>query len=442
MTAICPYDEVDKTKFPHNMSVCGEVKIGSVYDTDAEDKVIALYRNECVGMANVAFDNITSKSEVFLTIHGNEAMNNKEIRFQLWQASTGKVLELTPSRKITFTHGAVYGCGDPTPLVFSTSGSETQNIALNTGWNWISFNLNLAAQTALINDHMTAEEPWVEGDLIKNPASQQFCTYSETKDAFAGTLTGFDYQQIYMVYAKNGNILRIGGDPLEQNDMHLTLRGDDQWNALPCLLNQSTPLTEALADYYDHASAGDLIKAHDRFAYFSADKKWVGDLTALRPGEGYLFRRMGAGPVTINFFNKASQVESRKTAPLKEESLFTRAATNMTMIAQLVESQKSKVESLRAFIGDELVGVATQIDSLYFLTISSDFAGELRFETEDGTPLTAEQPISYVPDAHAGSLKAPVLLRPADNRPYKIIENDHVIIIRNNEKYDITGQKL
>jgi hypothetical protein len=45
-------------------------------------------------------------------------------------------------------------------------------------------------------------------------------------------------------------------------------------------------------------------------------------------------------------------------------------------------------------------------------------------------------------DSHHGTLKAPIILRPGDDRPYKIIENQHVIIIRNNEKYDITGKKL
>ena len=35
------------------------------------------------------------------------------------------------------------------------------------------------------------------------------------------------------------------------------------------------------------------------------------------------------------------------------------------------------------------------------------------------------------------------LLKPAaDERPYKILENDRVVIIRNNEKYGIDGQKL
>ena len=52
--------------------------------------------------------------------------------------------------------------------------------------------------------------------------------------------------------------------------------------------------------------------------------------------------------------------------------------------------------------------------------------------------------VNYVPDAHHGSLKAPVLLRPAEDETgvYKIIDNDHVIIIRNGERYDVTGVRL
>ena len=461
MQAEPPYDNVDKNKYPHNMSLCGEVMIGNAYDTDANDLVIALYRNECVGIANVAFDALTGKSEVFLTVHGNDEMVRKDIRFQLWQASTGKVLELTPNRKILFAHGYVYGCGEPTPLIFSTSGSETQNIALNTGWNWISFNLNLLPGTTSINEHMSAEGPWEEGDLIKNPASQQFCTYSADQDAFAGTLRGLDYQQIYMVYAKNGNTLRIGGDPLEQSKMQLTLRGNGRWSAMPCLLNQSTPLTEALADYYDHASAGDLIKAHDRFAYFSADKKWVGDLTALRPGEGYLFRRLGQGDVIINFYNKAANAPGASPRWNGESGLRLegQSATNMTMIAT-IEGLTANGQKLMAYIGDELVGVATPItitnhqspitngvaEVLYFLTISSDAAGSpIEFRTEDGQELTAnsQEPIAYVPDSHHGSLKAPVVLTTNDQLlTTKIIENNHVIIIRNGKRYDVTGKKL
>ena len=55
-------------------------------------------------------------------------------------------------------------------------------------------------------------------------------------------------------------------------------------------------------------------------------------------------------------------------------------------------------------------------------------------------PFNPQTPYSLF--CHYGTLRAPIILKPGDNRPYKIIENDHVVIIRNNEKYDITGKKL
>jgi len=50
--------------------------------------------------------------------------------------------------------------------------------------------------------------------------------------------------------------------------------------------------------------------------------------------------------------------------------------------------------------------------------------------------------IGYQPDAHHGSLKKPVILTPGDNGPYKLIENDHVIIIRDGKTYDLLGQPV
>ena len=446
VTAQCPYAEPDKNKYPSNMFVCGQVVRNGSFDTNSDDKVIALYRNECVGLANITFDSQANRSDVYLTIHGNDAMYKRELNFLLWQASTGRLSNLTTSTQILYANNAVYGCTDGQPVLFDVSGHDMQVIQLNPGWNWVSFNLDLQPNVALISKVMSATTPWAEGDIIKNPATQHFVVYNEQNDAFMGDFNYLRHIYTYMVLCQNGNTMRICGNSLSADSMYVTLRGGGLWSAFPCLFNQAMDITEALADYYDRATPGDLIKSHDRFAVFTNDRKWVGDLTAIRPGEGYFFRRQAEGDVNVKCFNKPSAVSRRRMT----QAGAGRAATNMTMIAELVESQKSgqspKVESLRAYIGDELVGVTEPImvddQPLYFLTIQSDAVGELRFEAEDGTPLTADEPIAYAADAHAGSLKSPVMLRPADERPYKIIENDHVIIIRNNEKYDITGQKL
>ncbi len=157
VTTECPYEEPETSKFPYNMSLCGQVKIGDVFDSDPNDKVIALCNNECVGMANVDFDNVTNKSNVFITVFGKEEMNGKPIQFRLWQASTGKVYDLSPNCDIVFAHGAVYGCGDSELVILTTNGNERQTIKLNAGWNWTSFNLDLRQYVAKIDKIMTAD---------------------------------------------------------------------------------------------------------------------------------------------------------------------------------------------------------------------------------------------------------------------------------------------
>jgi len=375
-------------------------------------------------------------------VYGKEDMSRKLISFQLWQASTGKIFGLTPSRDVLFAHGYVYGCGSDEPIILSCNGSERQQIELSPGWNWASLNLDLHGSGKELKTCMTAALPWKEGDLIKNPNTRQFSTYDEANDAFVGTLQTLHYSQIYMIQTANGNTMRISGNILPEDSMKIRVRGDGQWSVMPCLFDQRVSVTEALADYYQNATPGDLIKAHNRFATFSSDKRWVGDLTALQPGEGYLFRRMGKGAVEISFFRKEAKGERRK-AKAADPDVFSNphAATNMTMIAR-VEGLEVRGYGLRVFVGDELAGVASPIDSLYFITIQSDQVGELRFEMDGETLIPEVGTINYSADAHAGSIKAPIVLKPTDERPYKILEDNHVIIIRNGERYDVTGKRL
>ena len=81
-------------------------------------------------------------------------------------------------------------------------------------------------------------------------------------------------------------------------------------------------------------------------------------------------------------------------------------------------------------------------ETFYYLTIQSDRVGELRFEMNGETYAPESGKINYFADAHHGSMVAPIILRKGYDRPYKIIENEHVVIIKNNEKYDVTDKKL
>lgn len=238
-----------------------------------------------------------------------------------------------------------------------------------------------------------------------------------------GTLDRLHYSQIYMAYSQHPNRVRIAGDTLPEDSMKVTVRGDGQWSMLPCLFNRTTPISEALASYFQKAKPGDLIKAHDRFAVFSEDLRWEGNLIALRPGEGYLFRRLGLGSVVIPFYHQTTTPAPQRTS--RQDNAQTayfsnpNASTNMTMIAKVEPSAFSTQPSaIRVYVGDELAGVAEPMDSLCFITIQSDRNGSpLRFETEDGIvlgPLSLAT-VNYAPDAHHGTLRAlrtmPISLR-------------------------------
>ena len=117
----------------------------------------------------------------------------------------------------------------------------------------------------------------------------------------------------------------------------------------------------------------------------------------------------------------------------------------------------SPKDVLHAYIGDEQVGVAAPLSEaspssnapLYFLTISSNITGTLRFTTTDGQELFIAPSslqggvgdrLTYVPDAHYGTLNDPVLLVPGDEQqPYKVIEDDRVVIIRDGVRYNVQG---
>ena len=466
--AICPWNPVDGGQFDQSMSLCGQIVLADendvvVQDTSNDDIVAAFCNGVLVGTANNTFDNTSNKSYVYLTIYGKEENTNKPLSFKLWQASTGRVYNLTTERVIQYRENGIEGYAPAAPIVFTAYAGLSQQIALKKGWNWISLNLKPVGN-GILNTTLPAAQGWSNEDLIKSSVSRSFSQFVKngTDEQWVGTLNRINYQNMYMVYVHQANPdLMVDGTRLADAERVLTV--NKGWNSIACLLDEVTPVGEALADYYDKATEGDLIKSKNAVAVFSQDGKWVGSLTHLRPGEGYLFRRYGEGAVPLTLQegsepnSEASQQRLKGYLPDVTDAGFSNpsAATNMTMIAT-ISGQQSAVsgQPIKVYVAGELAAVAQPItindEQLYFLTIQSDNIGApLRFEM-DGQWLNVQindqivnDQIVNVPDAHHGSLRAPVLLEPVeDDRPYKIIENDQVIIIRNNEKYDVTGKKL
>ena len=484
--AVCPWESsnIDQQGNTNTMSLRGQVYIESeygsgYYDTDERDQVAVFCEGQLVGLTNNTFATNVNTSYVYLTINGNSNMAGRPLSFKLWQASSGKIYNLTPSARQTFIPNAMRGISPEEPIRLSTSAGEIQQLSLTQGWNWISWYVRPA------NDQLDyifpMESGFSDGDLIKSPTSQSFAelTYIPDGATWRGSLRTTNYKTMYMMRVQDAVNTTIEGKPLNDEQRTLTIRKG--WNGIAYLLSEPASTRDALADYFDKATVGDIIKSHTQFAVFTENGKWEGSLQSLRPGQGYLLKRLASGSVTMQFVQPASRNMPKKAplssdplSPSSTEPAFTNphAASNMTMIAKVESEEMQKGENIRVFIGDELVGTAESLSlslgegrgevSLYFFTIQSDVTGgTLRFETEDGESLTVKRSDSdnglstkwsvnevvYVPNAHLGSLKSPVILTPyplgeGRGEVYKLIEDDHVIIIRNGVRYDVTGKKL
>ena len=490
--ATCPWT-LDQTELNRSMSLIGQVQIpagnGTIQiDTDSQDMVAAFVGEQCVALAPVRLNQQT-KPVTYMTIYGNDSHAGKALRFQLWHAKNGKVYILAPSEDIPFRANECYGC-EGTPITLTVTDRQVQLLTLQPGWNWFSLYLKPTYRSDLTR-LFCSSDAWTNGDIIKNPEEQYFAEYQMNTSPIRwyGTLSTIRYRSIFLAHVSNPILLQIEGDRLDDEGRTLTL--EQGWNVLPYLLTEKQSLTDALADYYDDASEGDLIKSRDAFAVFSQAGKWEGNLTYMQPGLGYMLRRLAPDPCSFTYYtyNQLDQGAITRDAPtvgtdkvqaLKEVRSIGRtidetesikvlvSATTMSLIATIEVDEGldlhplSSTYTLAAYIGNRLVGVGypqqvgtTTEDAIFFLSIADGaeasgqwFAhgGQIRFVLLcNGEPVAhGTQTLPYEQDTVVGTLRKPYRITfhtidDMQDKPYKILENQQIYIIRNENKYNILG---
>jgi hypothetical protein len=409
--AFCPWGDANPNGYERQMTLRGQVMVDGVYDSDPNDIVAAMIGNDIVGMANVDFNGEAGTSYLYMTIYGSEVLENMPVKFRLWQASTGRIYSLSSSTAVTYHTDNMVGLPPSAPVLLSTSANEVQNLDIMEGWNWISFYLKPDANSA-IGDLLYNATPWDEEDQLKSVATLQFAEWDG--DQWVGTLTRLDHKQMYMMRTGEFHFnTQLAGRRLS-SEADRTIPLHQGWNAFPYLLSSTENITNAMADYIEHVSVGDIIKSQTAFAVYSENERWEGSLKALTPGHGYLLHRQADGTVNFTFRPSRSSKGARSDVSDPSDQPF-RPATNMTIIARI--EGMSNTLPLRAFVAGENVGVAEPMfvdgDTLYFLTLGTDHAGDVAFLLEqDGMQkeLRAQEPIVATGNRHLGTLANPVVL--------------------------------
>ncbi|MEO9003944.1 MAG: LamG-like jellyroll fold domain-containing protein [Ginsengibacter sp.] len=420
--------QVNPADFQYNMTIYGKIRIQNIFSDDNEDMVAAFIDGKCVGLVHNAYLKQKDLWYVFLTVYNNSASLTGNIEFRAWDASTGKIYQAIPSTSgIKFLSNAIIGTSDD-PVIFDGQEMIFQNLELNKGWNWISFNL-YSPNLSSVNTTL-ANGIWVPGDEVKNNDVGAFDQYSNSIE-WKGSLTrsgGFNNTSLYMLNTVTAQKVNINGTRETIDTKQIPVKGN-RWNYISYLPQVNMTVEEALADYT--ASDQDVIKSQTGFTMYSSRNGWVGNLTYLEPGKGYmLYRKVntntsfvyptigGSLNIERGSANAGNQFERLNylQAPVANNFSY---ADNMTLMAGVEGFSLRSNDKMLVYAGSELRGEALQIENpftktgTFFFNIAGNEQVPLSFRIERMGQVVAQADsvVSYRSNSIRGTLEKPVMLQ-------------------------------
>lgn len=423
---------VNPADFDYTMNVFGRLKIGETFSADTDDLVGVFSGGKCVGLANNAYVKQNDSYAVLLTVYGKTSSSQSNLEFYAWDASTGRTLVLTPDRDIAFTKDVVVGTID-NPVLLHARGDLVQAVSLESGWSWIS----VAVEDPKLTDINRAlgGYDWSANDIVKSEA-QALVGY-HMNGLWTGSLAGLSTDMMYLVYSEQPKTLRFGGPLVTGRQITvLGAAGDTpRWTYLPYWGVTKLTVDEAMAGY--EATVGDILKSQARFAVYSATLGWVGNLTAMEPGRGYMLRRSGTDDASLTYA-AGSLGAQRLPVVASDAADASTYAANMTVVTRLKGVDVAPGDRLVAYVGGEERGSAVVADvdgagELFFLTVSGDEADVVDVVLEHGDKHVASRAnvVDYRANASHGTAENPFVIdfeRTCGVRVYPTVVSDVVNI--------------
>ena len=429
----------------------------------SEHDIIAAFVNgECIGIARPQYIGNYDAWYVMMTVYGNEETPAQTpIQFRLWNAESGITYSSVNVRPAPFRFSPNMLKGTlADPVVLEVTNHLQQTLALQPSWNWISLNVNpVSVRTENVFRPVLGDISYVKD---KNSV---FSISNDT--TYGGTLKVMGVTSSYRVKANRATTLSVEGTAV--NCARTPININKGWTWVGYLPLQTMSVANALADIAP--VSGDLVKSKTAFAVYDG-AQWVGTLTRMTPGEGYMYQ--SHAPEGFTFHYPEVSALQYLHAPMRTndqmENVFTPVTDpysgNMSIIARVMNGDKAVhgVE-VGVFAGDECRGAATEefssvntTDGYWFLTVAGDEAAPLTIKVHDpatGETITIQQTLTYTDDATLGSLDEPYIIQlnvaeGIENvqgnvqgiKVQKVFEDGILYIIRNGEKYDATGKRV
>lgn len=420
------------------------------YPTDERDIVAAFAGNLCIGKQNLQM--IGLESMVIMNLYGNYSDSTKVLDFYYWQASTGKIYSLKPEGD-SIRYKALTVKGSPeAPVQLVSTELLTQQIGLQAGWNWVSFFLDPQHKAkAGFYSALDGQYTFTTGDMVVGPKG--YMDYSK-RPSYPGVWNGtpftFSADSVYFLHVAKPGQMGVVGTLIADSCRFVKLGSG--WNYLPYKMSTTQDISTALAGYFDHAQQGDIIKSYDAFAVYStAVNAWIGSLTHLKPGEGYMLFRNGSDSVVMPYVS-----DVRATyAPVRREVATSLSGSRFNMPMVLTVDGCREGDILEALIGGKVVTSAqADAEGRFWMLISAAEGSDIRFRyAGPAGEADIAQPIFFRSDiASVGSADSPYsLLLGGDMADvYPSPFSDHIVFTASGEEnapvefalYDAAGRCL
>ncbi|MEM9339616.1 MAG: T9SS type A sorting domain-containing protein, partial [Bacteroidota bacterium] len=422
--------------FQYTMSFIGQIKIKDHFSVDDEDQIAVFVNDSLRGLAPIQYQEVYDNYQAFLSVHSNDPGGNEILEFRIWDASEGRVLTgiVVPEIEqdpILFAQNEIYG-RPSRPVTFLSADKVLTTMNLPKGWKWVSFNLETNAMARTRN--LFEGQQLRDGDRLLSIDAVDI--YDAQNDLWIGNLAGdnlppstggIDVKQGYRVYLDEPLKIQLTGRPVNtlEETIHLystnSLIKPTMWNWISFLGQDNREINEALASV--QAEDGDIIKSQYAFAIYDPALKWVGNLTYLAPGEGYLIQVGSDQQLTFpeNGLINATQRTSRSKMMYEEANLDPHSyRETMNMVVQVlgldlnVDNAQLQVHSEGGLRGVAQLKQAGE-KALYYLTVYGNEEEALDFSLAvGGKSLALDHPMTFTAGTMEGTYRAPVIMNFAE----------------------------
>ena len=401
---------INSNDYAYSSNIVGRISVDGLFSEDTYDRIGVFNNDELRGVAKVVYNSSYQQYYVFLTIYSNSASGD-ELEFRIWDASEGKILQATIDGQLvsTFISNEIKG-NLVTPILFENTSAVEQNIALNKGWTWVSFNVDDANFTDI--NILTNNLVLQNQDRIVSNKNGTFEAYTEGQ-GWGGSISelfgGLSVDNMYKIYLGTKQSLKIKGTPVDANTWSLPIVKN--WNWLPFVLPSNLPLNDAMSSYT--ASAGDVIKSQNLFAIYDQLNGWIGSLNYLEESKGYLLKSFNDQQQTFQYPSNFGKTTKNYSAVREQEimkSEFTKYPDNMNAIVLLPEGYNE----LLVFDSDHILKGISKKDTfgekeLSFITIYGDGPETLEFYKKQGADIKPTgKTFSFNKNALLGTYETPI----------------------------------